>query len=172
MPTLILLRHAKSSWDEPGLDDHERPLAPRGTRAATAIGRFMARKDLRPDLILCSGAVRTRATVALVLPEIGAEGVKVVCDDALYLATPTVLLDRIRRIPDDVAQAMIVGHNPGLHALALELTGAGSRRDIAQLATKFPTAGLAWLTFPLARWGAVGPAGGRLDGFMSPKRLS
>ena len=176
MLTLSLLRHAKSSWAEPGIDDHERPLAKRGAKAAPEIGTYLRRERLRPDLVLCSGAVRARATLALVLAELGPPAPEVRYDDALYLATPAVMLGLLRRI--DAAHrppylhVMVVGHNPGLHALALEVIGEGSRKDIAEVATKFPTAALAVLAIDAGSWSEIGAASARLERFVTPRRLT
>ena len=90
MKTLFVMRHAKSSWDTMSLPDYDRPLAKRGRKAAPLIGAEIARLGLRPDLILCSGAARTRETLALVLPALGAPPPEIVYDDAIYMATPTV----------------------------------------------------------------------------------
>jgi phosphohistidine phosphatase len=171
MLTLSLLRHAKSSWADRALEDHERPLAKRGTKAAGAMGAFIAKQGLRPDLVLCSGAVRTRATLALVLPALGAPPPQVVFDDVLYMATPAALLGRVRQAQSDARHVMVIGHNPGLHALALELTGKGNRDDVEALATKFPTCALAVLTFKARKWPDIGPGAGTLDLFMTPRRL-
>lgn len=171
MLTLSLLRHAKSSWDNPAQDDYERGLAPRGLKAAPAIGKYLRKSKLKPDLILCSGAVRTRATLALILPEAGAPAPEIRYDDALYLASPITMLDMVRRLSKGPKHVMIVAHNPGLHALALELTGMGEREDLAELATKFPTAALAVLGFPVAAWKDIRPGTGRLERFVTPKGL-
>lgn len=171
MLTLSLLRHAKSGWDNPDLDDHERALAPRGTKAAREIGKYLTREKLRPGLILCSGAVRTRATLALILPELGATGIDIRYDDSLYLAHPAILLEIVRRVPKGASHVLLVGHNPGLHALALELTGEGDKKLIADLATKFPTGALAVLSFETNDWKDIKPGAGRLDRFVSPRDL-
>ncbi|MGQ0673048.1 MAG: SixA phosphatase family protein [Hyphomicrobium sp.] len=171
MLTLSLLRHAKSSWDDPELDDFERGLAPRGVKAAPAMGRHVAKLALKPDLILCSGAVRTRATVALMLPELGPPPPEVRYDDALYLASPITMLDTVRRQPAGPDHVMIVAHNPGMHALALELVGSGQAPDLGDLATRFPTAALAVLTFQAKKWSDVRPGIGRLVQFATPKGL-
>ncbi len=170
MLMLSLLRHAKSSWDEP-LDDFERPLAKRGIKAASDMGAYLAGESLRPDLVLCSGAVRTRATLALVFSALGPPAPEVIHDDALYLAMPSLLLGRVRRIEGRASHTLIIGHNPGLHGLALDLVGEGEGEDITALATKFPTAALAVITFEVARWSAVKPGGGRLARFVTPRRL-
>jgi phosphohistidine phosphatase len=171
MLTLSLLRHAKSSWADRELEDHERPLAKRGTKAAGAMGAFIAKEGLRPDLVLCSGAVRTRATLALVLPELGTPAPQVVYDDVLYMATPAALLGRVQKVTDEARHVMLIGHNPGLHALALELTGKGNRKDVEALATKFPTAGLAVLTFKARKWSDLCAGDGKLELFVTPRQL-
>jgi phosphohistidine phosphatase len=170
MPTLILYRHAKSSWDDPDLDDHERPLSKRGAKDAPTMARWMAGRKLAPDLALCSTAVRTRATLALTLPGLAAPPRAILYEDALYLATPEALIARVRDIGGDVACAMIVGHNPGLHAAALTLAGRGRQKLLAQLATKVPTAAVAVLQLPA--WADVGTGSAELVAYASPKLVA
>jgi len=172
MLTLSLLRHAKSSWDDPNLDDHERPLAKRGTKDTPRIAAYMAKHDLRPDLILCSDAVRTRATLALILAAWSDAAPPMLYEEELYLAPPSVLLERVQRVENAVRHLMLIGHNPGVHALGLELTGSGERKSIAGLAKGFPTAALAVLTFDCKSWSQVRAAGGRLTHFVSPRHLA
>lgn len=172
MLTLSLLRHAKSSWADPGLDDYERPLAKRGANAAAEIGKYLKRQKLRPDLILCSAAVRTRATLELVLAELCSPAPEVRYDDALYRTSPAIMLGGLRKIDTPYRHVMMIGHNPELHALSLKLIGGGRRKDIAALATKFPTAALAVLTFDAAGWSKIRAASGRLERFVTPLRLS
>lgn len=171
MLTLMLLRHAKSSWDGPALDDFERPLAKRGIKAAPQIGCWIATHGLAPDLVLCSGAIRTRATLALLLPELAAQPAKIAYDDALYLAAPADLMDTVRRIRPPARTALVVGHNPGLHALALSLTRGGAKPELAALAQGFPTAALAVLRFHTKHWQDVGHGSAELAHFVSPKQL-
>ncbi len=171
MLTLTLLRHAKSAWDDPTLGDHERPLAPRGEKAAPMIGRQLTRVAA-PDLVLCSTAMRTRQTLALVLLEMTAKPAQILYEDGLYLATPSQLRARLADVAATARHVMIVGHNPGLHALALELTGGGPKRAVVQLAKKFPTAALAVIEFPeAAAWSDVQPATGTLRSFVTPRDL-
>lgn len=171
MRTLSLLRHAKSSWDNPALDDHERPLTKRGTKAAVDMAKFMTREGLAPDRVLCSTAVRTRATLALMIARLRQPHPDVLYDDALYLATPQVLLDHIRETPASIESLLIVGHNPGLHALALSLIGSGDHKAIATLAKGFPTAALATFTIKADSWATVKPASGHLSHTIWPRRL-
>lgn len=168
MLTLSLLRHAKSSWDDPTLDDHDRPLAKRGVKAVPLIAAYMRREGLVPDLVLCSDAMRTRATLALLVAELGAPP-RIVYDDTLYLATPQAILSAVSANTEK--HILVVGHNPGMHALALELVGDGNRKLLAGLAREFPTAALAVLTFDVERWSDVTPVSGRLRHFTTPRRL-
>jgi phosphohistidine phosphatase len=177
MLTLSLLRHAKSSWDKPALDDYDRPLAKRGQKAAPEIGAALAAMGLRPDLVLCSGAVRGRETLSLVLEKLGPPVPEVAYDDAIYMATPATLLARIRAAaaePDRVAprHIVIVGHNPGLEELALLLVGGGAADDLASVAEKFPTGAVAVIAFNADSWAGVEPGSGRLEHFLTPKRLT
>ena len=171
MLTLSLLRHAKSSWDDPALGDHERPLAKRGTRDAPRIGALMLAQGIVPDLILCSGALRARATLTLVSAQLDGARPQIVHDDALYLAEPSALLQRLGEIEPSMQHVLLVGHNPGMHALALELTGAGERRELARLALGFPTAALGVLDFELSGWDTVAAGLGRLRLFVTPKLI-
>lgn len=172
MLTLSLLRHGKSSWDDPDVDDHERPLAERGRNAARDIGGVIGARRPPPDLVLCSSALRARETLEIALAQRGSATPEVVIQELLYLAPATVLLGLVRKTARTVRHLLIVGHNPGLHALALDLTGCGLRRDIASMALKFPTCALAMLTFEADDWAEVRPAAGRLALFVAPGSLA
>jgi phosphohistidine phosphatase len=170
MLSLMLLRHAKSSWDDPSLKDFDRPLTARGKLAAERMGAYMARQGLAPDLIVSSSAVRARETLALVLPHLG-DKPRTEFAEGLYLATPAALLSRLRKVGAAADGVMIVGHNPGMHSLAVTLSGSGDASSLKALAAKFPTAALAVITFEARNWSRIGPATGRLAEFMTPKRL-
>lgn len=172
MLTLLLLRHAKSSWDDPSLGDFDRPLNKRGTKAASLIGRYLVKHALVPDLVVCSTAVRTRATLTLVMNEIGEGTPQVHYDDTLYLADAETLLSRIRATEPRHSVLMLVAHNPGIHALALELTGSGRKSAVQSLAMQFPTAALAHITFEAESWRRIAPATGTLVDFVLPRQLS
>lgn len=172
MLTLSLLRHAKAALGDAELDDSERPLAARGIEAAPRMGRFMAENGLIPDLVLCSGAVRTRQTLALLLPELARARPAVRYDDGLYLASRRAMAGRLLGVPDGTGHVLLVGHNPGIQALALGLIGTAAPADLKSLAAKFPTCGLAVLTFDAARWSDIRAASGTLIHFMSPRRLA
>lgn len=166
MQTLYLLRHAKSSWADPTLTDRERPLAPRGRRDAKRIAKHLLRLGVEPELVLCSPAERTRETLELVRPALGASTVTL--EEELYAASADELLARIRLVPDAVASAMLIGHNPSLQQLALALASAGD--ELKRLEAKFPTGGLATLT--LAKpWRGLAPADATLAAYVVPKQL-
>lgn len=168
MRRLWLLRHAKSSWDDPDLPDHERPLADRGRRAAGLIARYLEETDVRPELVLCSSARRTRETLSIVLPSLGPSFTARI-DPTLYTFESSRLRDQLAAIGDDLAAVMVVGHNPAIQDLASELAGAGSR--LPDLRAKFPTCAIARLELDLARWVDIGPAVATLTGFVVPREL-
>ncbi|MCH8082046.1 MAG: histidine phosphatase family protein [Proteobacteria bacterium] len=170
MKTLFLLRHAKSSWDDPGCADFDRPLNNRGQAAALAIGAHIKDKGLIPDLIISSPSARTRETLER-LQKGMARQVFSQYPKILYLASPETILNTIRTAADSVARLMIAGHNPGLHQLALSLAGTGARRDIDNLSAKYPTGSLLEITFPVDAWVDIGPGGGRLVRFIKPRGL-
>ncbi len=167
MRTLYLLRHAKSSWSDPALPDHERPLEPRGVRDAKRIAEHLGRLQVAPALVLCSSATRTRETLALVRPRLGGAPVQV--EDELYAASSDALLERLRRLPDDVGSALLIGHNPGLHDLALLLVPAGARRR--RLEAKFRTSALATLAIRQPPWRGLGRGDAELVAYVVPKQL-
>jgi phosphohistidine phosphatase len=165
---LYLLRHAKSSWDDASLPDHERPLAPRGKKAAKAMAGHLRRERVRPALVLCSPAVRTRETFARITKAIG-EDVPVEFDEALYGASSGELLERLRAVPAAVHSVFLIGHNPAMQELALGLAGRGAER--ARLEEKFPTGALATLELDVESWAEVDPGGGELVAFVVPREL-
>jgi phosphohistidine phosphatase len=175
MLTLLLLRHAKSSWDNPAVADYDRPLAKRGKKAAPRMGAEIAALGLRPDLIVCSTAVRAQETLALILPELGQPTPKVVYDDAIYMAAPEVLLGVVRKIPagkDQPQKVMVVGHNPGFEELAEILVGGGDDNAQELMAEKFPTCSLAVFTFEAKEWSDIAPGSGALIRFLTPAQLT
>ncbi|MEZ5932730.1 MAG: histidine phosphatase family protein [Alphaproteobacteria bacterium] len=174
MRRLLLLRHAKSSWDQDDLDDMSRPLAPRGRRAAPVIGRYMSGRDLLPDLVLCSTAERARQTLELVTAEWEREAgaaPKVTMRVSLYLASAGELFASVQRLDDDVESVMIVGHNPGLATFAGNLVTNGDPLGMRAMAAKFPTAALAVVDLDLRSWNEVAPGCGYLSSFVRPKDL-
>jgi len=171
MRTLTLFRHAKSSWADAGLEDFDRPLATRGVEAAPLMGAFLAERGLVPDLVLCSGSRRTRQTLDLAFGPLKARPETQFLDD-LYHATVPALLAIIRRAPSSTRHLMLVGHNPGLQALALELIGGGDPSGRRAIAHKFPSAAVAVMTFDAPNWAAIGARAAYLTIFMTPKQLA
>ena len=169
MVTLSLFRHAKSSWSDASLRDFERPLAPRGEKAAPRMGAYIAEHELVPDLVLCSTARRARETLELALASLQPEP-EIRYDEALYLASPDKLLAALRQLPDTYAHAMLVGHNPGMHMLAMALIGQGERDELHALGAKYPTAALVVIDFD-GGWDTVTPGEGRLRLFVRPRDL-
>ncbi len=169
--TIFLLRHAKSSWDDPELADVDRPLAPRGQRACETMGRYMGFADLRPDAVVCSSSARTRQTIEKLLPAIG-DGTPVAYEDMLYHGGPGALMDRLRQVPEACHSVLIVGHNPALHALAVSLAGSGDPVAMARLRAKFPTAGLATLVLEKDHWRDLAPETCKLHSFVVPRDLA
>lgn len=167
MRRLLLLRHAKSSWADPGVRDHDRPLNARGRKAAAAVGAYLRDHALVPELVLCSPAVRTCETLArLDLP--GSVAVRVEAD--LYLAHPDAVLDLIHAVDDAVTALMVVGHNPTTHEVALDLAGHGDPDALRNLAAQYPTGALAVLDHT-GPWAELAPGSARLERFVVPRSL-
>ena len=162
MKTLLLMRHAKSSWDMPAQPDFERPLNERGQRAAPLMGRFLRRQSLQPDLVISSPAERARQTAALALA-----AAEFTCetryDARIYEASAARLLEVCREIEDQVSTALLVGHNPGMEEFVHLLTGARER---------MPTAAIACVAFDLNKWSNIEPEMGRLAWLVKPKELA
>lgn len=170
MLRLWLLRHAKSAWDDPGLDDFARPLSPRGRKACRQIGRHMAERGIRPDLVLCSPATRTRQTWERLEKRLG-DGGKIRFEPSLYLADPGALLALVRAAPTACRELLLIGHNPGLEELARRLAGSAAGDSLSRLTGKYPTGALAEVTFPARTWAQVAPDSGFLASFVTPSQL-
>ncbi len=171
MKILYLLRHAKSSWANPSLADHDRPLNGRGRRAAPLMGAYLRDGGHRPELVLCSTAARTRETLATVVQELDVEP-EIDWDRDIYLAAPSQLLDFVRAVPDTVDSVLMVGHNPGTATLADALCADGNKSELDLMRTKFPTAGLAIINLEVDRWEDVQIDCGRLRSFTRPRDLA
>jgi phosphohistidine phosphatase len=170
MKTLTLLRHAKSTWDDPVTRDFDRPLNPRGCRAARTVGREMRAQGLAFDRVLASPAVRVSET----LDEIGdgyGQMLGAGQDERLYLASVGTLLDIIHETSDEVQSLLLVGHNSGLEDLALLLTAdhGGALRE--ELAVKYPTATLAEIELNIDHWSEARKGSGVLSRFTRPRDL-
>jgi phosphohistidine phosphatase len=161
MKTLLLLRHAKSSWEDPTLQDFERPLNDRGREAAKRIGRYIKKRRLCPDLVLSSPAVRAKETVKLVLNAAGVK-VDVRYDQRIYEAGPLQLVEVVSQTPADERSVLLVGHNPGMEELLQLLTGHSER---------MPTAALAKIKLNIQKWNTLVTAQGSLEWLVKPKEL-
>lgn len=170
MKTLWLLRHAKASQGGDGLADRDRPLNARGRDAAARIGRHLAEREVRPELVLCSPALRTRETIELVASGIGSE-LQIDYEDELYLASERDLRHRVEQVPESVASVLLVGHNPGLAELALQIAARGQSGALAEMREKFPTGALAELRISSQRWSHFARGGCELVAFVTPKQL-
>jgi phosphohistidine phosphatase len=162
MKTLLLMRHAKSSWKEDNLPDHERPIKKRGKKCAERMGELLKDKELVPQLILCSTAARTRQTAEAVIKTSGFEG-KIDYMDTLYLAEPGAILDMLNALPDELERVMVIGHNPGLETIVQTLGGK---------IKSMPTSAIASFALPVRSWAAVdGNIEGELIEFWKPADL-
>jgi len=168
MSQLTLLRHAKSSWSDTGQADRERPLAPRGRKAARRLAVYLRDQGVRPDLVLCSPAVRATETLDLVRAGLD-ESVEVLVEEALYGAGARELMERLRRLPESIGWAMVVGHNPGLQQLVVLLARDGPLRERAR--SHFPTGALATVRPRQDRWAELGPGRADLLSFVAPREL-
>jgi phosphohistidine phosphatase len=170
MRSLTLMRHAKASLDDESLDDFDRPLDDRGRLAAKAMGRHLAAKSARFDRILASPAHRVVET----LQELAAGGWEtgpVEFDPAIYHASTRDLLEMVRSTSGEVGRLMLVGHNPVLGMLALQLSRDDPESLRAQVAEDYPTGAMAKLALDIQDWSEAGPGCGRLVEFTVPRPL-
>jgi phosphohistidine phosphatase len=168
MKRLYLLRHVKSSWDDPSLPDFDRKLSKRGRRAGTALGRHIADEGLLPELVLCSTARRARDTWRQISAEWKSPPT-VQFDDRLYMADADTMMQLLANLPEDADHVMAIGHNPGMAALALELAATTRTATLARMRTKYPTGGLAIFDLAIERWSAIAPHCGKLISFVTPR---
>lgn len=174
MRRLMLLRHAKTETDAPSGQDHDRRLDERGRRDAAEIGHWIGRHPPFPDQVLVSTAVRARQTWDLAWEAMKdrVEAPDVEITDELYGAEPSHLLKMVRMASaSDPKRLMLVGHNPGMHELALILAGSGDKAGRKALEDNLPTSGLAILDFDTKDWTDVAFRRGKLAQFVSPKLL-
>lgn len=162
MKTLIIMRHAKSSWDQADLADHDRPLKNRGKRDAPRMGELLLDEDLTPDLIISSSAKRAVATAKAAADACDYAG-NIIVTRNLYLADPEIYIDELKGIPDQVSVVMVVGHNPGLEEFLEELTGVWQR---------LPTAAIAVVNLPVNTWEELDEVThGTLVNYWTPKSI-
>ena len=165
---LYLLRHAKSSWDDRSLADEDRPLAPRGRKAAKKLSACLQRQEIRPDLVVCSPALRTRQTLDLLGDALGPDTPTHI-EPELYAADEETLLAVVRGLPADAGSALLIGHNPGLQWFGVGLARSGEALD--RLREKMPTAALARIDLDVERWSDAAPGTGVLAGYVIPADL-
>lgn len=179
MRQLLLLRHAKSSWDDSGQADHARPLNARGRQAARAMAAAMRRLHLAPELVLVSTAARTLETLHALEPFEDSTLVDPL--DSLYLAPAPKMIEAVQAVPETVRSVLLIGHNPGMQDLAMLLAGSaalaqasdseqGGNTGLRRLAERYPTCGLAEFTVA-GPWWNLGAGGARLLRFLTPSDL-
>ena len=161
MKTLLLLRHAKSDWDDTSLKDFDRPLAKRGKRDAPRIGKELRKRGVECDLIVSSPAARAKATIEAVARAAGLN-LPIGFDDSIYGASSAELIKLVRHLPESKSCILLVGHNPGFEDLVARLSGRSER---------MPTAALACIKFDTARWEDVNDGEGKLEWFITPKQI-
>jgi phosphohistidine phosphatase len=166
MKTLHLLRHAKSSWKDPGLDDHDRPLSKRGRETARGIAAYLRRAKIVPDLVICSTAVRARQTLDPIAKAI--KPPKVVLEKGIYEVAQEKIWKHLRGLPKSADCVLLIGHNPGLHDLALSLVDADSDELVPPPGGKFPTGAMASFRFDGA-WKKLRPHSAMLFSYATPK---
>jgi phosphohistidine phosphatase len=170
MRTLILMRHAKSAWDDPQQKDIDRPLNGRGRKSAPRMGAWLAGAGYKPDVVLCSTAKRASETLDLMKASLPADAT-IEHTRALYMAAPRDMLIEIAKVPGAAETVMLVGHNPGMGSLASLLAGSGDAKALGNLHSKFPTAAIAVMGFNVARWTELAPESGVLLAFHRPRDL-
>ncbi len=161
MKTLYLIRHAKSSWDNANLSDHNRPLNERGERDAPRMGKRLRKREERPEVIISSSAVRAQTTARILAAAIDYPTSDISIDERLYEAEPEDVLSVIGNLDDGIDCAMLVGHNPTFTALI----NAMGRCDFDNV----PTCGMAVLTFPIDSWKNIATVQGTLVDFDFPQ---
>jgi phosphohistidine phosphatase len=162
MKTLYLVRHAKSSWDDPSLDDIDRPLNPRGKRDAPEMGERLKKLKILPDLLITSPGKRARSTAKKIARQIGYPKKDILIDDALYHGSDDMLIDIVKNLPDTTQSVMLFGHNPGFTAFANQLCNINIYN--------IPTAGIVAIDFHTDNWHDAEPGKGELVFFDYPKK--
>ena len=168
--SLCVMRHAKSSWKDLSVPDFERPLARRGKRAARSMGHWLTRARPLPELILCSTATRAVQTCQLITEPLGSS-IKVHFEDGLYGASGTALLMRLRALPDKVKSVLLIGHNPGVQDLLIELASEDDPARLDEVRAGFPTCAVATLRVS-GHWSELGPSSACVKDLVMPSTLS
>lgn len=170
MKTLLILRHAKAEAHGNAESDHGRALVPQGQDAAARMGVYLREKDLIPDIIFCSDAVRTVETLQRITPFLP-DGIPQIVDQSFYLAEGSVLLRSVKNTEDTYQRILLIGHNPGCQELVLSLPADRNAASAMALPSKFPTAALAVLDFDIDQWSDLKIGIGYLVDLASPREL-
>jgi len=169
MKRLYLLRHGKSGWENPDLNDFQRPLTERGRSDVPLIGRYMADKGYNPDRVLCSTSVRTQETWELVEPELPKTDRDVRFSNRLYLAIPEQVMSQVQNTSDESRALLVIGHNPGMQESAMGFSKSRRSEHYRKIEDVFPSAGLAVLQFSVDNWEDAFAGAGELIDFYTPK---
>jgi phosphohistidine phosphatase len=169
MKSLYLLRHAKSSWKDPGLNDHDRPLSKRGRQTAKMVAAYFRRTKIVPDLVICSTAKRAQQTLGPITKV--KKPPKVVLEREIYGGGERALWEHLWNLPESAKSVLLIGHNPALHDLALKLADADSNKLLPPVGGKFPTGAMATFRFDGA-WKALEPHGARLASYTTPRIIA
>jgi len=169
MRHLMLLRHASAESGGPGIDDHDRSLSSRGQGEAARLGAHLAHQATELSLIVCSSAERAVETATWVTAALAARP-RLEVERDLYLATPREMLERVTALPDTDRAVLVIGHNPGIQALALHLASADCGDERARMASRFSAGSLAELELSISHW-ADAERGGSLGAFTHPEDL-
>lgn len=170
MKHLLLMRHAKSSWSEQGMDDFDRPLNERGHMTGDEMSIYLAKCYPLPDQIICSNAQRTRETLGHLLKAYR-HPMTVALSRAIYEASYASIMQLIHDVDETVQTLMVVGHNPGIEEMAFALCRDGEAKAFERLNSKYPTAACAHLTIDVAKWSDLTRGSAFLKDFISPKTI-
>ena len=168
MKTLLLMRHGKSSWDDPALADHDRPLAPRGRKGAALVAKYLRDAGLQPAIVLCTSAIRAQETLEQLRPSFS-DSTIIKIEPELYGAGSNELANRIRRLSQASTSVLVIGHNPAMQELVVTLATKGRKSNAVR--EKFPTAALAVLDVRIDQWRLLEPGRATLRDFVTPKQL-
>jgi phosphohistidine phosphatase len=169
MKSLHLLRHAKSSWEDPGLNDHDRPLSKRGRETAKMMAAYLRRAKIAPDLVICSTAMRAQQTLDPIAKAI--KPLKVVLEREIYGGAQRALWEQLWNLPESAKSVLVIGHSPALHDLALELAAADVNNLLPSAGGKFPTGAMASFRFDGA-WRELEPHSAVLASYVTPKAIA
>lgn len=170
MKTIFLLRHAKSSWNDPKLDDFDRPLSSRGIKSCNKIGKFLNKKKLIPEIVYCSNAIRAKQTWELT-NRIVKKKENIFYSNTLYMANLNSFITIVHKTIDNFNSLMLVSHNPGIENFALELIKNKKNKFYDKISMKYPTAALAIISFDEKKWSNIKIGTGKIIDFIKPRDL-